>query len=104
MQHDVASLSVEQIIPLRAGDVIHPSSNSEITQELAATSPAGSSRDSSCSSSVQDASQRNTCGSAVANLTVHGCTDAIKSWLSGDSSNADLVERLRAAAPDSYED
>lgn len=103
-QIDVANWTVEQIIPLWAGNGVHPDANSETPQELTATSPAGSSRDSSCSSSVQDASHRSTCGSAVANLTVDGCSDAIKSWLSGDSSNADLVEKLRAAAPESYED
>jgi len=44
-------------------------------------------------------------------LNVDACSDAVKSWLSGASmvgstseSGADLAERLRAAAPEAYED
>jgi hypothetical protein len=44
------------------------------------------------------------------NLAADGCSDALKSWLSGadgtsfSASDMLLAERLRAAAPESYED
>merc|ERR1711924_487361 len=89
------------------------------SQCITGTCPATASPHSSRSSSVHDASQRSpvTGGSqdvlnvsGICNMTVPGSNDALKSWLSGAAANGtseselDLVERLRAAAPESYED
>jgi hypothetical protein len=79
-------------------------------QGITSTCPTASTSDSSLSSLVKDASQRDSVGAVPTVLKVHGCNDALKSWLSGASGNGtvvdttDLADRLRAAAPDSYED
>lgn len=108
------SWMADTIIPLRPCDdpLPTPSGNQQV---LTGTCPPASSPDSS----VQDASQRSPVGSVLPVLTpvilavvtpVDDCSDALKSWLSGTSvvgsseSGIDLVERLRAAAPEIYED
>lgn len=59
---------------------------------------------------LSEASQRSAAGSVLTNLAVDGRSDAIKSWLSGSSSDGlpvnDIVlaQQLRAAIPESYED
>jgi hypothetical protein len=59
---------------------------------------------------LHDASQRSPAGNGVYTMTESGSSDVLKSWLSGDAANCtvesdrDLAERLRAAAPENYED
>lgn len=104
----------ENIIPLKPCDAPLPTPSGH-QQVLTGTCPPVLSPDSS----VQDASQRIPVGSALPVLTpivlavltpVDDCSDSLKSWLSGTSvdgsseSGIDLVERLRAAAPEIYED
>jgi len=110
-----ASMSMQQnsigtsILP-NPSDAAWPHAGSGNSQGITGTCPAVQSPDSSCSSTMQDASQRNPAGSAATNLAIDVCSEALKSWLSGASgegfsaSDVDLAERLRAAAPDSYED
>lgn len=91
-------------LPLKTCDV------SGGPQGVTSTCPSASTPDSSRSSSVKDASQRSPAGNVPAVLKVDGCSDALKSWLSGTDGSGypvdgvDLAERLRAAAPESYED
>jgi len=85
------------------------SNANSIPQGITSTCPAVSAPDSSRSSSPKDASQRSP-GSVPTDLKVGGCSDALKSWLSGANGKGSqrngvaLAERLRAAAPESYED
>jgi len=108
------SWMADNIIPLKPCDapLPNPSGNQQV---LTGTCPPASSP----GSSVQDASQRTPVGSVLPVLTpvvlsaltpVDDCSEALKSWLSGTSvdgsseSGIDLLERLRAAAPEIYED
>lgn len=80
-------------------------------QGITSTCPTASTPDSSRSSLVKDASQRDPVGGVPTVLKADDdCNDALKSWLSGANGNGtsedtiDLADRLRAAAPESYED
>lgn len=79
-------------------------------QGITATCPSASSPDSSRCSVGYDASQRSPARGAFSQMPVDSCNDALKSWLSGTSSNGskessiDIAELLRQAAPESYED
>jgi len=93
----------DEVMPLQPRDAPGMNSSNGKAQVITGTSPAAS---SSCA--VHDASHRSpTNGSS---LVVDGYSDALKFWLAGASSNGslesgiDLAERLRAAAPQSYED
>lgn len=100
----------DEVIPLKPRDASRPNPSSGKSQGITGTSPTASSSDSSRCSSVHDASQRSPAGSTLPNFAVDGRSDALKSWLAGARSNSspesgiDLAERLRAAAPQSYED
>lgn len=111
--NQMAECSLTQMLPPRLPfqgcDVSRPNPNCSATPNITSTSFAALGKDSSRSSSMQDASQRNPDGSAVMKLTFEGNSDALKSWLAGASSSSpeshiDLAERLQAAAPESYED
>merc|ERR1719271_1215026 len=79
-------------------------------QGITATCPSASSPDSSHFSVGYDASQRSPARGAFSQMPVDSSNDALKSWLSGTSSNGskessiDIAELLRQAAPESYED
>lgn len=121
MQHDsTGNWIADNIIPLQPCDASRPNPSG-----ITGTCPTPSSADAS-RSPVQDASQRGPAGglqdaskrssagrpfqSNSTVLTADGCSDVLKSWLSGASSHgcadngSDLAERLRAALPESYED
>lgn len=125
-QSSMGSWMADNIIPLQPCDASRPIPSSGNSQgiTITGTCPTASSPDASRSpvqdasqrgpaGGLQDASQRSPVGSVFQNstvLTVDGCSDALKSWLSGasthgyaDNSN-DLAERLHAALPEIYED
>jgi len=86
-------------------------STQSIPTGIASTQPSTSSPvSSSCSSPSQDASQRTPTKGADFNPTADTAHVALKSWLLGagatdvQMNDSDLAERLRAAAPQSYED
>jgi hypothetical protein len=80
------------------------------TQRIMGTSPDASNQDSVSSFSRRDASERGPSGSVLETLTVNGCNDVVRSWLTGASSNGipvndtAIAEQLLAAVPESYED
>lgn len=98
------------IIPLNPCDSSWSNAKFGSLQVLMGTCPLARSPDLSHSSN-RDASQRTPGGSVPTLVTAaHGCSGSLKSWLSGASSvnssesGSDLAERLRAAAPETYED
>lgn len=98
------------IIPLKPCDGSCLKASIGSTQVLTGTCPLAQSPDLSHSPN-RDASQRTPGGSVPTLMTpAHDCSDSLKSWLSGASSKnsfengSDLAERLRAAAPETYED
>lgn len=86
-------------------------STPSIPTGITSTQPSTSSPvPSSCSSPSQDASQRTPTKDVDFNPTADTAHVALKSWLLGagatdvQMNDSDLAERLRAAAPQSYED
>jgi len=94
-----------------SGDASQRSPAGKATQPIiAGTSPDAVGQGSSHAFSVGDASQRSPDGIAPTNFAVDGCSDTVKSWLLGASSNglpvndALIAEQLYAAVPEIYED
>jgi len=101
-QHYVGSSMTDLGMPASQIDVRMPSpSNGTIT---------GTSPSRTGAPIVQDASQRSPVGSAPPKSTSENCNETLKTWLLDMNGNAsavsavDLVERLNAAAPETYED
>jgi len=94
-----------------SGDASQRSPDGKTTQGIiAGTSPDAVGQGSARVFSVGDASQRCPVGSVLTNFAVDGCSDTVKSWLLGASSNglpvsdALIAEQLHAAVPEVYED
>lgn len=94
-----------------SGNASQRSSDGQTTKGIiAGTSPDPVGQSSSRVFSTGDASQRCPVGSMLTSFAVDGCSDTVKSWLLGTSSNglpvndALIAEQLCAAVPEVYED